>query len=331
MTASIIIPVYASSQENLRQLTRCLAAVEPAVKAGLELVAVDDGSPQLGAEVARMVESIGGKYVRMQQQSGPALARNFAAGKSRGDVLIFFDADTVAHPDTVQKLLARLEAEPGLAAVMGSYDETPEARGAVSEFRNLLHCFVHHESAGPAQTFWTGCGAVRREWFERVGGFSQRYREPSIEDVEFGYRVTAAGGRIWLDPSAQVQHMKRWTLESMVMTDLWKRAVPWTRLMQEHPLPEGLNFSLRERLAALSVAGMVAGLGLGLLGGGIWWAPAALCVLSLAVLKWKLLAFLSERRGGLFAAASFALLALHLLTAIGGFVIGRLSGFRDRI
>jgi GT2 family glycosyltransferase len=325
MRASVVIPVYASSEESLRQLGRCLAAVEPVVSEGIEVLAVDDGSPLLGAKVAELVSKIGGKYVRMSAQSGPAMARNEAARQAQGDVLIFFDADTVAHPNTVGKLMGRLEEEPGLAAVMGSYDETPEARGIVSEFRNLLHCFVHHESAGPAQTFWTGCGAVRRDWFERVGGFSQRYREPSIEDVEFGYRVTAAGGKIWLDPTAQVQHMKRWTLKSMVLTDLWKRAVPWTRLMQEHPLPEGLNFSLRERLAAMSVAGIVAGVFVGLLGGGLWWMPAAISLAALVVLKWKFLAFLNRRRGLVFAMAGLGLLALHLLTAILGFVIGRVQ------
>jgi cellulose synthase/poly-beta-1,6-N-acetylglucosamine synthase-like glycosyltransferase len=325
MRASVVIPVYASTEENLRQLGRCLAAVEPVVRMGIEVLAVDDGSPKLGNRVAEMVAGVGGTYVRMSAQSGPAMARNEAARQAQGDVLIFFDADTVAHADTVEKLLGRLGAEPELAAVMGSYDESPEARGLVSEFRNLLHCFVHHESVGPAQTFWTGCGAVRRDWFERVGGFSQRYREPSIEDVEFGYRVTAAGGKIWLDPTAQVQHMKRWTLVSMVMTDLWKRAVPWTRLMQEHPLPEGLNFSLRERLAAMSVAGLVAGVFVGLVGGGLWWLPAGFSLAALVGLKWKFLAFLNARRGLLFAMAGLGLLALHLLTAILGFVIGRVQ------
>jgi GT2 family glycosyltransferase len=157
------------------------------------------------------------------------------------------------------------------------------------------------------QTFWTGCGAVRRSWFERLGGFSRRYTEPSIEDVEFGYRLTAAGGIIWLDPTAQVTHLKPWTLGSMVKTDLWKRAVPWSQLLREHPLPGGLNFSWKDRLAALCVATVV---------------PIPL----LLWLKWGLLRFLYQRGGLWFAVQCFGLLVIHLATAILGLVIGRLKG-----
>lgn len=330
MRASIVIPVYAGGEEHLRQLRLCLGGVAPSLSRDVELLAVDDGSPSLGATVRAMVEGSGGRYVRMERQSGPAMARNFAAKEAMGEILIFLDADTVAHEDTVERLLERLEGNRDLAAVMGSYDERPESRAVVSEFRNLLHCHVHHESAGAAQTFWTGCGAVRREWFERLGGFSSRYREPSIEDVEFGYRLTAAGGKIWLDPSAQVQHLKRWTLKSMVMTDLWKRAVPWTRLMREHPLPQGLNFSLRERAAAGSVAGFgVMSLG-GLYGGEGWWIGAALMLAALAGLKWPFLRFLGARRGWGFAAVGLGLLGLHLATALAGLVIGTCQSLFDQ-
>lgn len=324
MRASVIVPAYAGNEEGLRQVRLCMAALRPTAAAGLELLVVDDASPKLGEAVRQLVEAVGGRYLRMSQQSGPALARNYGASVAAGDILLFFDADVVVHADTVELLLRRLEAEPGLAAVMGSYDDAPEATGTVSQFRNLLHCFVHHESAGPAQTFWTGCGAVRREWFQKLGGFSERYRVPSIEDVEFGYRLTAAGGKIWLDPKAQVQHLKLWTLEGMITTDLWKRAVPWTQLMREHPLPQGLNFSLRERAAALSVGLMGVALLAGLWGGGVWWSGFALCWLLLVALKWKFVAFLVERRGVGFAVAGVVLLAIHLATALLGLVIGTL-------
>ena len=73
----------------------------------------------------------------------------------------------------------------------GPYDDAPASRGTVSEFRNLLHHHVHHESPGEATTFWTGLGAVRRDAFERVGGF-----DPSLdwlEDIDLGMRLAGDG------------------------------------------------------------------------------------------------------------------------------------------
>ena len=36
-------------------------------------------------------------------------------------------------------------------------------------------------------------------------------------------------------------HHKKWTLVSMVRTDLLARAIPWAKLVREHGLPSDLN------------------------------------------------------------------------------------------
>ena len=60
-------------------------------------------------------------------------------------------------------MLGILREEPGIAAVFGSYDDEPGAPNLVSQYRNLLHHFVHQTGRTEASTFWTGCGAVRRD------------------------------------------------------------------------------------------------------------------------------------------------------------------------
>ena len=135
------------------------------------------------------------------------------------------------------------EADPDLAGVMGSYDNDPSHPGCVSQYRNLLHSYIHHSSQGVVESFWTGCGAIRREDFAAAGGFNEVYDRPSIEDVEFGVRLVASGRRIVLDPAIQVKHQKGWTLTSMVETDLIYRALPWTVLAWSGAgLPKNLNF-----------------------------------------------------------------------------------------
>lgn len=48
---------------------------------------------------------------------------------------------------------------------------------------------------------------------------------------ELGYRLKMAGFRIRIEKSLQVKHFKRWSVRSMLKTDLFDRAIPWTVLI----------------------------------------------------------------------------------------------------
>jgi GT2 family glycosyltransferase len=239
---------------------------------------------------------------------GPAAARNEGARRAAGDVLVFVDADVVAHGDALGRIRAALAADPGLAGVFGAYDDAPEAPGVVSAFRNLLHHHVHSEGAGEADTFWAGLGALRREAFDAVGGFDERYEHPSVEDVELGVRLADRGFRVRLDPAIRGTHLKRWTLGAMVKTDVLRRGIPWiVLLLERRRAPTSLNLGWRHRLsAAASVAGALA-----LLRGR---PKAALGTAGvLVVLNGRFYALVTRRRGPAAGAAAVGLHALHHL------------------
>ena len=218
------------------------------------------------AALERSSQAHGLEVVSDPREGGPAAARNAGVARGGGDIVVFVDADVAVHPDALARLREALERDGGLDAVFGAYDEHPAMATTVSRFRNLLHHHVHTSSPGPATTFWAGLGAVRREAFEAVGGFdARRYPRPSIEDIELGMRLHAAGRRIALDPRVRGTHLKRWTLNSMLRTDLGARGAPWVALRLERGGDGGgaLNLSWRHRLAAgaavLAVAGVVCG------------------------------------------------------------------------
>ena len=98
---------------------------------------------------------------------GPAYARNRGVEVARGDIVVFVDADVCVHTDTLRRFTAVFANEPDVSAVFGAYDTQPEAPQLVSQYRNLLHHFVHSQSAGEAETFWAGCGAIRRDSVHR--------------------------------------------------------------------------------------------------------------------------------------------------------------------
>jgi cellulose synthase/poly-beta-1,6-N-acetylglucosamine synthase-like glycosyltransferase len=276
-------------------------------------VVVDDASTDGSAALAR---SLGARVVRCEARCGPAAARNAGAIAGEAPLVLFLDADVAVHSDTLARAVARFDADSGLAALFGSYDNRPEAPGLVSQYRNLLHHFVHQrgrfdDDVRPAKTFWTGCGMIRRDVFLEHGGFDPgRYRRPAIEDIELGYRITRSGGRIILARDVQAAHLKRWTFLDMVRTDIFQRGVPWMLLMLRSRVKESdLNV---DRAGRLSVAATGLG-GLASLGSVAWPAlgiVAAACLAAIVGLNRDFYAFLARRKGIVFAAAC---LPLHLV------------------
>jgi hypothetical protein len=283
-------------------LARCLAAIEVARGRDDEVVVVTE--PPF---------------------SGPARARNDGAARATGDVLVFVDADVEVHRDALERIAATL-ADPGVDAVFGSYDDEVATRGIVSAFRNLLHHHVHHEGAGAATTFWAGVGAVRRDRFVAAGGFDAvRYTRPSIEDVELGGRLSAAGSQIVLDPAIQGTHLKQWSLLEMLRTDFASRGVPWvTLLLRGGVHPGALNAGWRHRLSALA--------SLGAAGAVVRRRPvvAGGALAALVALNRSFYGLLARRLGAPSAAAGVGLHALHLIAASAAVPAGLLAHWRAR-
>ena len=207
-----------------------------------------------------------------------------------------------------------------VGAVIGSYDEDPSASSTVSRFKNLAHHHFHQRSSADAITFWGACGLVRRDRFLAAGGFNE-YRF-SIEDVELGYELVAQGDRIILDPDLQVKHLKKWTLRSMIITDVMHRAIPWTLLCLEHQrLPNNLNFSTEQRVAALVTLAIALVGTIAIAEYRLWAVVAALVSVALCLNMDLYRLFL--RKGGLrFAVSGFLLQQLYYLYSMLGLIAG---------
>lgn len=229
---------------------------------------------------------------------GPARARNLGARKARGDILFFTDADVTLPPDVIERVAAAFQEAPEVAALFGSYDDAPGEDNLLSQYKNLLHHYVHQTSKPEASTFWTGCGAIRREIFLEMDGFDgETYRYPSIEDIDLGYRLKKAGYRIRLIKEIQVKHWKRWEVISLLKADFFYRAIPWTRLLlKEKRFVNDLNINTASRVSVVSVYLLIASL-IATLWNPWFLSPSVGFMLLLLLVNRDLYRFFTEKRG----------------------------------
>ncbi len=292
---SLVIPVF-NGGENFQ---RCLDAVRACDPSPHEVIAVDDGSTD---ESPRLAREHGAKVLTTDRpRSGPAMARNIGARAATGDVVLFVDADVAVQPEVIDRIAHNFEADPDLAACFGSYDEHPAAQNFLSQYKNLFHHYVHQSAQADASTFWAGCGAIRRDLFLKVGGFSETYPRPSIEDIELGCRLKATGSKLQLDKEIQCQHLKRWTWRSLLRSDILDRGVPWTELiLRAGAFVNDLNLQTHNRVSVVMVYLLLLSLAIGVVQPTGWLASAGLAIILL-LLNWKLYRFFKARRGLRFA------------------------------
>ena len=252
MRISVVIPVFNGGAD----LEKCLAAISASSYPVSECILVDDAStdgmvnPAAGRHAARVI--------RLDPQSGPAMARNRGVEEANGEIIFFTDADVLLHPDSIGKAATALQPGTGISAVFGCYDDQPENPSFISQYRNLFHHWVHRTGSEEASTFWTGCGAIRRDVFIEMGGFSQEFEKPSIEDIELGTRLRRSGHRIRLLKDMLGKHMKHWGFWNTIRTDVFQRAIPWMMLMlRDGQVGNDLNLNYKSRVATL-LAGFLA-------------------------------------------------------------------------
>jgi GT2 family glycosyltransferase len=295
-----------------------------------ELIVIDDGSSDDSVAIASEYADL---VIRLPGPSrGPGYARNRGVERARGECVVFLDADVLVKSDTLTRLAETMMTRTDVDAVFGAYCDEPEAAGVVSKYRNLLHHYTHAQEPGEAQTFWAGCGCVRRAVFVGVGMYDEwRFSRPQIEDVELGYRLSSHGHRILLQPEIQVTHLKRWTFRGMLKADFMDRGVPWARLLAEQrallgpAASKAKSLSLRAKeksntflvclgflLLAISVPPknhLLATLG-------------ALCLLIVVLRGLPLYAFFHRKRGLVFAICGIVLHMVYYLTAAVSVVWG---------
>ena len=282
-----------------------------------EILVVDDCSTDNSAEV---VSRYNVRTIQTAVQGGPAAARNHGALEINSDIIWLVDSDVIVADDAALEVSAGF-AEDDIGAVFGSYDDEPGANNFLSQYKNLVHHYYHQLGQEEASTFWAGCGAIRRDVYDQVHGFdAKQFPYPSVEDIELGNRIRRAGFRIRLVPGLQGKHLKEWRFINLVHTEVFRRAIPWSRLMLgNNDLINDLNVGTSERLRAL-LAGFSALTVIGSIAGIFPVIYVFLMFLMIVISNLRLAKFFYSRRGIIFTARALAFHQLYYLYSSAAFV-----------
>lgn len=186
---SIVIPYFNAG----RWLPATLhSTIEQEVK-GLEIILIDDGSPDDGAARAVMnYPTI--RLVRTENQ-GPSRARNVGTALARGTYLQYLDADDLLAPRKIASQLAALE-ESGADVAYGAWQRLrAQSDGSFA----AESCVDRRLSDSPEldlfTDFWCPPAAYlfRRDLVDRVGGWNECL--PIIQDARFALDCALHGGR----------------------------------------------------------------------------------------------------------------------------------------
>jgi glycosyltransferase involved in cell wall biosynthesis len=193
---SVVIP--ARDAESLLGLTLdALARQELDDDVEVEVIVVDDASRD---GTAALAAARGARVVRQEHSQGAGPARNAGAAASTAPVLAFTDADCEPVPGWLRATVAALAtADIAIGPV-----EPVSAPGPLDRTLRI---------AAETGLFETANLVVRREVFERVGGFPRGFETPGEtpfgEDVMFGWKAVRSGARVAFCPHALVHHAVR--------------------------------------------------------------------------------------------------------------------------
>ena len=212
---SIIVPTCdrpAALAQLLERLRPEKLSLEPEA---YELIVSDDGAAGTSAEL------LGTRFPDVRfyagPRRGPAANRNHGASRAAGEWLIFVDDDCEPTPGWLEAIAAEVAARP-LDVVEGKIVALDKR---TSIFRRDVENLC-------GDCYWSANLAVRREFFESIGGFDEDFAQAGGEDLELAHRFRTSGARTSFCTAAVVNHPPH------VMT--WRGVLEFTFRLRWHAL-----------------------------------------------------------------------------------------------
>lgn len=178
------VTVLIGAFDNERTLPRAIASILAQSERRLELIVIDDGSRDRSAAVAE--EAIGddprGRVLRLERNLGIARSLNEGLRAAAAPVVAIQDADDHSEPHRLERQLALLDAEPGVA-VVGARMREVDAVGRELRPRTSFAAGDVNAALMRFNPIPNGVAALRRDVALAAGGYDPRYRYAAEYDL----------------------------------------------------------------------------------------------------------------------------------------------------
>ncbi len=182
LRASVIIPTY----NRAYILKHCLSYLLNQTTQDYEIIVIDDASQDETAELISRFQIPDSRlrYIRLEKQVGPYVARNIGIEQANGELIVFLDSDVLVHPNFV---LDHIRIHKSNKKIW--------VQGMVHHIRNLnqVNFKFYYPNALCIGTFITQNASVRKKWFLEIGGFEEFGSKIGYKDVDLGIRLKKIG------------------------------------------------------------------------------------------------------------------------------------------
>lgn len=240
---SVIVPVFNGGDK----IEKCIDALRrQRTERVFEIIVVDDGSTD------GSLRRITGQDIRVveQENHGPAAARNLGVDESRGEIILFTDADCEPIENWIEQMVRPL-ADPTISGVKGTY--LTRQKRIVPRFVQLEYESKYERMSRNRYIDFidTYCAGFIKRDFLSVGKFDTRFPTASVEDQEFSFRMWEKGYCMVFNPEARVLHTHSENLwiymKKKFKIGFWKALVlkkhPQKALKDSHT-PQSLKFEM---------------------------------------------------------------------------------------
>lgn len=206
MRVSIIIPSYNTRDLLRKNLPKVISAKDFEKNNILEIILVDDASPDDSVKVVRR-EFPQIKLIRHKVNRGFSASVNTGARSAKGELLALLNTDVIPEKDFLVSALPHFRKDNVFAVSFHEKGKYFWARGFFKDG------YVEHEAGEktdkPHATFWVsgGSGIFRRDYWMELGGMDEKALGPLYwEDLDLSYRAAKRGLELIWEPNAQVIH-----------------------------------------------------------------------------------------------------------------------------
>lgn len=210
-----------------QHLECCLSSLEKQTYDNFETILIDNASQDDSVDfVEENFPDV--KIVRNNQNSGYAGGMNFGARQCNAEYLLFLNNDVEVEPNLIEEMMKTIISDSSIAScnakVLRFYErDVIDCAGLKLDVYGFPYIIGHNEKDSGRydtvrDTFQIGtCALVKRQVFEKIGGFDDVYFALS-EDIDLCWRAKLAGYRIVITPFARLYHKASATIKELRYT-----------------------------------------------------------------------------------------------------------------